>query len=115
MTINYQRTSLYSLIADGQYRTTSAGRNVWLSLITGASLQQNCNQEGFNIDTKTVRIRLGLIANNENHCSSCDSWIGFGAFYADCGYNIDQTCGCRVVCTASTLSDLPAFGVILVQ
>ena len=38
--INKQANSLYSLIADGQYRSTSLGRNKWLSLIgSNASLQ----------------------------------------------------------------------------
>ena len=42
--------SLYSLIADGQYRSTSLGRNAWESLIGAeASLQNNCNAEGFNV------------------------------------------------------------------
>ena len=31
--INKQANSLYSLIADGQYRSTSLGRDKWLSLI----------------------------------------------------------------------------------
>ena len=47
--INKQANSLYSLIADGQYRSTSLGRDKWKSLIgSEASLQKNCNKEGFN-------------------------------------------------------------------
>ncbi|XP_078351691.1 uncharacterized protein LOC144636371 isoform X1 [Oculina patagonica] len=80
--INKQANSLYSLIADGQYRTTSLGRNTWKTLIgSQASLQLNCNKEGFNVactasDSKPTRI--GIISNNENDCVSCNSWIGFG-------------------------------------
>ena len=47
--INHQARSLYSLIADGKYRATSLGRNTWKKLIgSRASLQTNCNKEGFN-------------------------------------------------------------------
>ena len=47
--VNQQANSLYSLIADGQYRNTSLGRDTWKSLIgSNASLQYNCNKEGFN-------------------------------------------------------------------
>ncbi|KAL9953836.1 hypothetical protein ACROYT_G041306 [Oculina patagonica] len=48
--INKQANSLSSLIADGQYRATSLGRNTWKTLIgSEASLQLNCNKEGFNV------------------------------------------------------------------
>ena len=47
--IDKQADSLYSLIADGQYRAISLGRNKWKTLIgLQASLQTNCNKEGFN-------------------------------------------------------------------
>ena len=74
--------SLFSLIADGRYRATSLGRNTWKSLIgTRASLQRHCNREGFNVRSAyriNARARIGVIANQENHCLSCDSRIGFG-------------------------------------
>ena len=72
--------SLYSLIADGQYRATSLGRNMWKTLIGGhASLQLRCNKEGFNSCCRGIcRARIGIVTNNENDCLSCDSRIGFG-------------------------------------
>ena len=82
--INKQANSLYSLIADGQYRATSLGRNTWKTLIgPEASLQYNCNKEGFNAVCDILRLgasraRIGLIGNNENDCISCDSRIGLG-------------------------------------
>ena len=80
--INKQANSLYSLIADGQYRYTSLGRDTWKSLIgSEASLQLNCNKEGFNAASdKPVnsKARIGIIGNNENICYGCDSRIGFG-------------------------------------
>ena len=92
--INKQANSLYSLIADGQYRATSLGRNTWKTLIgSQASLQYNCNKEGFNVlgtNSSNSRARIGIISNYENHCNFCDSRIGFGTG----GYPDDSnTCG----------------------
>ena len=82
---------MYSLIADGEYRSTSLGRNTWKKLIgIQASLQKNCNREGFNSVTSTSRARIGIISNNENDCKTCDSRIGFGT----AGHPDDSnTCG----------------------
>ena len=55
--------SLHSLIADGQYRNTSLGRDGWKTLIgSDISLQQNCNKEEFDAfsgrsDRKVLRKR----------------------------------------------------------
>ena len=80
--INKQANSLYSLIADGQYRNTSLGRDTWKSLIgSEASLQKNCNKEGFNAvggKTSNSKARIGIISNQQDDCASCDSRIGFG-------------------------------------
>ena len=92
--INHQARSLYSLIADGKYRATSLGRNTWKKVIgSRASLQTNCKKEGFNAictDSNASKARIGIIGNNENGCSSCDSGIGFGTG----GFQDDSnTCG----------------------
>ena len=42
--ISLKARSLYSLIADGQYRRTSIGRNTWRSLLPRTTLQANCNK-----------------------------------------------------------------------
>ena len=80
--INKKAKSLYSLIADGQYRKTSLGRDTWKSLIgSNASLQYNCSMEGFNAmygTTRNSKARIGILGNNENDFFSCDSRIGFG-------------------------------------
>ena len=80
--INKQANSLYSLVADGQYRKTSLGRDTWKSLIgSEGSLQPNCNREGFNAmsdKTRCSKARIGILGNNENDCNRCDSRIGFG-------------------------------------
>ena len=115
--INVHANSLYSLIADGHYRATSLSRNTWKTLIgSQASLQYNCNKEGFNAvcsSSSNSRARIGVVGNNENDCSSCDSRIGFGT----AGYPDDtNTCGN----TASAGPDngnrhIKTMGYILVQ
>ena len=92
--INKHANSLYALIADGQYRTTSMGRNTWKSLIgSQASLQPNCNKEGFNAvnsDKSDSKARMGIISNQQSDCSDSESRIGFGTG----GYPDDaNTCG----------------------
>ena len=92
--VNKQANSLYSLIADGQYRVTSLGRDTWKTLIgSQASLQLYCNKEGFNA-VSTIsgysRARIGIISNDLNGCWDCYSRIGFGTG----GYPDDSnTCG----------------------
>ena len=82
--INKTANSLYSLIADGQYHATSLGRDTWKKLIgSQASLQRNCNKEGFNAvgvgsSESHSKARIGIISNQQNNCKSCDSSIGFG-------------------------------------
>ncbi|KAL9952634.1 hypothetical protein ACROYT_G039912 [Oculina patagonica] len=93
--INKQANSLYSLIADGQYRATSLGRSTWFSVMGSyAALQSYCNKEGFNVACSLInagKARIGIVGNNENDCGSCDSRMGFGT-----GGNSDSTsCGRR--------------------
>ena len=78
--VNKQANSLLSLIADLQYRNTSMGRDTWKTLLgSQASLQLNCNREGFNHDQVVFgKARIGILGNNENDCDTCDSRIGFG-------------------------------------
>lgn len=83
ITLDQSADSLYSLIADGQFRPISVGRDTWKSLLgSQGSLQHNCNREGFNAKSDTQdysKARIGIIGNNEVSCESCDSRIGFGS------------------------------------
>ncbi|XP_073249543.1 uncharacterized skeletal organic matrix protein 5-like [Porites lutea] len=90
--INKQANSLHSLIADGKYRSTSLGRHTWKKLIgRKASLQRNCNQEGFNCKGRyDSKARIGILSNEQNHCDSPDSRIGFGTGGDP---HDDNTCG----------------------
>ena len=112
--IKKQADSLYSLIADGNHRSTSLGRHTWKKLIgRQASLQRNCNREGFNCKSYS-KARIGIISNGENNCVTCDSRIGFGAGgYPD---GDDNTCGNWARHGGDNGDrDIKAMGYILVQ
>ena len=74
---------------------TSLGRDTWKSL-TGseASLQDNCNKEGFNaaVNDQFSKARIGIIANTQKECESCDPRVGFGT-----GGSPDNSNTCGVV------------------
>ena len=100
------------------------GKDTWKSLIAGSSLQNNCNDEGFNLKCESshssMRVRLGFVANNENHCNTCDSYIGFGAYlFRHSRVKPVPTCGNLAVSYTASHYDkntrLPAFGYIFVQ
>ena len=64
--VNKRASSLYSQVADGQYRKISLGRDTWSTLIgSEASLQPHCNMEGFNALEKngSSMVRIGIITN----------------------------------------------------
>ncbi|KAM7448940.1 hypothetical protein ABFA07_003203 [Porites harrisoni] len=118
--INKTASSLYALIADGTRKnfTNNLGRQAWKDLIgQGASLQERCNREGFNLKSPSYHseARIGIISNQENDCATPDSRIGFGTG----GYpNGHITCG--NVASAHYHADngkknIRAMGYILVQ
>ena len=89
---------MYSLIADGKFQEIFLGRNKWKSLIgSQASMQRNCNREGFNVESgqdNHAKARIGIIGDNENDCKWTDSRIGFGGGGEP---NDDNTCGNEAV------------------
>ena len=57
-------------------------RDAWLALVPGSVLQDNCNLSGVDAtgsDMTTARVRIGIVANNEDLCSTPDSFVGVGA------------------------------------
>ena len=112
--LHREAASLYFLIADGQYRPTSLGRNAWKKLIgPSASLQRNCNREGFNSrGSGSVKTRIGIIANQEGDCRTPDSFIGFGG--AELSFK--NVCGNRAAYFPDHGNkNTKAFGYIFVQ
>ncbi|XP_028396194.1 uncharacterized skeletal organic matrix protein 5-like [Dendronephthya gigantea] len=121
--LDYAASSLYNVIGDGSFKKTSVGKKKWKSLIDGSDLQKNCNREGLSINIRYVapgystyvRVRIGIVANNQNDCRSCDSCIGFGTS-ARCNDDIrNTTCGNMAVCDKLNNKNTPAFGYILVH
>ena len=115
--INRLADSLHSIITDGQYRNTSLGRDEWKKLIgSNASLQHNCNKEGFNaVSRKSYsKVRIGIISSGENDCDSCNSLIGFGAGSSSGGA---KSCGneARQGSPDNGRKNIKAMGYILVQ
>jgi len=113
--IKKQANSLYSLIADGQYRATSLGRNTWKTLIgSQASLQLYCNKEGFNAaEGRGAAARIGIISNEYNDCVGCDSRIGYGTGEIA---NNSNTCGNDASWSPDNgVKQIKAIGYILVQ
>ena len=114
--ITKQANSLHSLIADGKYRATSLGRNTWKSLIgSEASLQSNCDKEGFNsvsVRRDLGKARIGILGNNENNCHTCDSRIGFGTGGL---HDNSNTCGNEADHGDNGPQHIKAMGYILVQ
>ena len=112
--IKKQATSLYSLIEDGAYRKTSLGRKTWKELIgSKASLQDYCNKEGFNVQCGYSKARIGIVANNQYACYTCNSRIGFGT-----GGNRDASYTCGNAASGNPDNGnqhITAMGYILVQ
>ena len=78
--INVKGSSLQDIFQTGNYIQTSISRDTWKGLITGSSLQLNCNRQGFNVKDTAGRLcaRIGYIGNQENECHSPDSFIALG-------------------------------------
>ena len=115
--LSKRANSLYSLIADGNYRATSLGRDTWKSLIgSSASLQLNCNMEGFNcksVKSDHGKARIGFLGNNEDNCKSSDSRIGFGTGGK---HDYNNTCGNEAMHDVDNGDrHIKAMGYILVQ
>ena len=113
---SYPASSLYSLIADGNYRQTRLGRYKWKSLISGSSLQRNCNREGFNVyHVDHARVRLGIFSNQENDCTTPDSFIGLGGGYPRT--HVTNPAGNGAICCLpdNGVKNLRGMGYILVR
>ena len=119
--IDRKASSLFNVIADGDFEETYVGKNKWLSLMDGSVLQQHCNREGFNINTRgyyssRLKVRIGIIANDDSNCWSSNSYIGFGTSARGCsGETRKTTCGNIAICGHLNNKNTAAFGYIFVQ
>lgn len=73
--------SVRDVMASG-FVPTAVGRQAWKDLVgPSASLQYNCNREGFTNQpgaSNQMAVRIGILSNQEYDCGSPDSAIGFG-------------------------------------
>jgi hypothetical protein len=67
--------SLFTIIFSGSYIATRHTREQWFGMVPDPAAQDHCNRSGFN---NALRVRIGMIFNQEEDCRSPDSWIGFG-------------------------------------
>ena len=78
--IKRDANSLYSLIAGKSFKGVDVNRGKWQSLISDASLPEECQVKGFNvhgkIDQNEMRVRLGYLAHKS--CTQQEGLIGFG-------------------------------------
>jgi hypothetical protein len=73
------KTSSLRALFSGPFVPTTRGRGAWKQLLPGSSLQLNCNAEGFNNTVGLgMRLRLGIVANEQNDCDSPNSFLGIG-------------------------------------
>ena len=76
---NVSASSLRAIFASGEQKLTAVGIDKWKALMDYPRMQKNCNLEGFNLISRGgVSLRIGYMANNQNDCSSPDSFIGAG-------------------------------------
>lgn len=122
MKLDYSASSMYSVIADGIFHETNAGRSQWKSLLhPHSSLQNNCNKEGFNIafSQKGTYLRFGLVANQGKNCNTPNTLIGFGTEVGECKTLHVFRWSSGNVATCSGVDNgwkaLPTFGYIFVQ
>ena len=117
--VTHTSKSLYDVLKDGKHKATKVGRNFWKSLLTGSSLQLHCNQAGFNVGGQSQthsRVRIGIIANQENDCDTPDSRLGFGGRGDSCGQDNNNTTGNEAYCLADNgAKSIKAFGYIMAR
>lgn len=108
-------TSLQSLFTAGKPVPTQLGALAWETLLDPGSVQSNCLLEGLNVvPGGGGKVRVGISANNEDDCSSNDSWLGLGGSGA-CG--VQKTTAGNVACWYADHGEanVPAIGYLMVR
>lgn len=111
--------SLHALIQPGAYIPSMLGRDAWKALVSGSSLQLNCNREGLNTQSSQNlahhRVRIGIVANEQNDCNSPNSRLGIGGAGEICG-TLPNPTGNFAGCSPDNGDiNLVGFGVVLVR
>jgi hypothetical protein len=79
MKIDAKATSFMTLMR-GSFIGLTERRQDWMSLVPDATIQDRCNQSGINnfFTDPAVRVRIGLLASDEESCTSPSSFVGIG-------------------------------------
>jgi hypothetical protein len=74
MMLDYEASSLYSVIADGKHRKTPAGLAQRASLINKVYWwHKDCKIEGFNVKKGSFSARIGFASNEPASCDAVGS------------------------------------------
>jgi len=86
MTLAVSGSSVLHLMR-GPFVQIARPRQDWLALLPGAIVQPNCNQGGINnyFANPLLRVRIGMVGNEQADCTSPDSFIGIGGGGAGSG------------------------------
>ncbi len=77
--------NLRALLTGAAVKTTASVLQ-WEALLPKGSLQDHCLLQGFHVAAPNgVKVRIGILGNNEKDCGSVDSWLGVGATANICG------------------------------
>ena len=76
--------------------------------------KENCDIQGFNINIAgkrhaQLKVRIGIIADDQNNCKSCKSCSSFDTSVRE------TTCGNVVICNKPDNKNIAAFSYIFVQ
>ncbi|MBL9106748.1 MAG: hypothetical protein JNL82_37850 [Myxococcales bacterium] len=116
--------SLHAAISPGTFQMyDSPDESAWRGLMPdNGSLQDNCMRRGLNAQSTdnasdSGRVRIGIIANNEDDCQSPNSWIGVGGATLGmfCNNGKSSTVGNRADCMADANVDTKAFAFVFVR
>ena len=117
LTFDQAANSLFELFSPGTYVATTQTRAAWLTTVPMNSLQPNCNREGFNNapnGNQATRVRIGILGNNQNDCTSPDSAVGFGFGGFQCQNNPFISVG-NVDCLTNPVTKRGGFGWLFVR
>jgi hypothetical protein len=117
--INHQASSLFDVIAGDTFTETNRDKSKWKSLMKGSSLQETCIKQGFNIrggrHDRKMYVRIGLVADHDWGCNTCNSCIGFGTSITGCDGKVKRSACSNIYACHGTFKNTAAFGYILVQ
>ena len=113
--LDYEASSLYDVIADGQNRNTSAGYLQWELLINSSRQYNYCIIEGFNINQGSFFARVGFGSNERNECNRVATAVAFGMQFHNDTFGKNSELAAGYVLSSEQYSETKAFAYVLVS